>query len=64
MFFVSHDDFSPDTPANRAIRSAISKISRMRLSPRTAARTNRAAFAFEEIPESGDWKKDVAMAKI
>ena len=58
-FFTSSDEFIPDSPPNRLIKSTLELLSKMNLSTKTSVKLLQMRFVFADIPTSQNIDKDL-----
>lgn len=60
LFYTEHDDFSPNRPENRLIRSALEYVRKASTDIRHQRLTRELIFAFEDIPSSISIDHDIS----
>ncbi|MFO8146886.1 MAG: McrC family protein [Gillisia sp.] len=62
-FFCEYDDFNPNRPENKLIKSTLLNVHKKSKSSSTQARARRFLFIFDEIDQSSNYEKDFAKCK-
>jgi len=63
-FYVEYDEFLQDRPANRLLHSALRLVNNYTRSSKNQKLLRELLFAFNEIPQSRDYKLDLTRLKI
>ncbi|MCF8235646.1 MAG: McrC family protein [Bacteroidales bacterium] len=62
-FFCEYDDFNPNRPENKLIKSTLLNVHKKSKLSSTQARARRFLFIFDEIDKSSNYEKDFAKCK-
>lgn len=60
-FYVTHDDYAPDRPENRLIKSTLLYLSKKSESSENSRRARQMLSSFENVPSSKDYLKDYSL---
>lgn len=63
-FYVTFDEFHPNRPENRLIKSTLLKLRRLTKSAKNAKKISQLLLAFEHVSPSVNYKRDFSQVKI
>lgn len=63
-FFTEHDEFTPDRPENRLIRSALMRVLDVTSSQANQQLARELSFAFADVPLASDVKRDFLQVRL
>lgn len=63
-FYIEHDEYLLDRPANRLLRTALLKVAKLTKSSHSQKLIREFNFVFDEVPTSNDIKTDFSKVKL